>query len=363
VLTLPAALAGPADFEQGDGVKCGRLVHGKTHSAETGKKCLKNLLPLAALSRYPCAWKMAYFSTEPASERRNPAGKNRVWDFFELSSKTHPANRRQPEQPRRKIRPTAMKPVSGIPYWPSRDPIGEIGGLNLYGFVKNGAISSWDKFGLLGIPSTCGYGAMSSDCDGSSHAPTPPDLTKEQKLEVLRDKFKIWYDKAKKDTKWIEKLPDCPCDISCTKTRCTSSGSWNPYERFSFETYDSICIPEGWTEMLKAPSQKHHPGGVHDVREKGKAGKPGQQCMYDAKGKLITEKPGAGTPDFASVSGLLGISDHYAADVDPFEWALELDGNPDVPNVNGVYFQEYMEVRTPNKGKDSSGQPCPKNPK
>ena len=45
-------------------------------------KCLKNLLPFAAQIRYPCAWKMAYFSTEPAPERRNPTGKNRVWDFF-----------------------------------------------------------------------------------------------------------------------------------------------------------------------------------------------------------------------------------------------------------------------------------------
>ena len=91
---------------------------------------------------------MAYFSTEPASERRNPTGKNRVWDFFELSNKTHPAKRRQPAQPRRKIRPTAMKSASGIPYWPSRDPIGENGGLNLYGFVGNSPIRFIDRIGL-----------------------------------------------------------------------------------------------------------------------------------------------------------------------------------------------------------------------
>ena len=90
---------------------------------------------------------MAYFSTEPVSERRNPTGKNRVWDFFRLSNETHPANRLQPAQPRRKIRPTPMKTASGIPLWPSRDPIGEKGGLNLYGFVGNDGV---DRFDLLG---------------------------------------------------------------------------------------------------------------------------------------------------------------------------------------------------------------------
>jgi len=90
---------------------------------------------------------MAYFSTATAPERRNPTEKNRVWDFFGLSSKTHPANRRQPAQPRRKIRPTAMKTASGIPYWPSRDQIGEKGGENLYGFVRNNSTNQLDYLG------------------------------------------------------------------------------------------------------------------------------------------------------------------------------------------------------------------------
>lgn len=57
---------------------------------------------------------MAYFSTKPAPELTNPTGKNRVWDFFQLSNSTHLANRRQPLQQRRKIRPTATIPASGI---------------------------------------------------------------------------------------------------------------------------------------------------------------------------------------------------------------------------------------------------------
>ena len=93
---------------------------------------------------------MAYFSTEPASQRRNLTGRNRVWDFFRLSNETHAANRRQPTQPRRKIRPAATKPVSGIPCWPSRDPIEEEGGENLYGFVRNNSINWSDILGLAG---------------------------------------------------------------------------------------------------------------------------------------------------------------------------------------------------------------------
>jgi len=38
--------------------------------------------------------------------------------------------------------------------WPNRDPIGEEGGANLYGFVENNGINSFDPFGLLDTPSS-----------------------------------------------------------------------------------------------------------------------------------------------------------------------------------------------------------------
>ena len=37
-------------------------------------------------------------------------------------------------------------PVTGR--WPSRDPIGENGGINLYGFVRNNGVNMWDVLGL-----------------------------------------------------------------------------------------------------------------------------------------------------------------------------------------------------------------------
>jgi len=68
---------------------------------------------------------VAYHLSEPALAPCDIPAKNRVWGFFPLSSRTRLAIRRQSPQPRRKNSPTPTKTVSGIPYWPSRDPIGE----------------------------------------------------------------------------------------------------------------------------------------------------------------------------------------------------------------------------------------------
>ena len=97
-----------------------------------------------------CAWKMGYSLTIPASGKTAMSPKNCVWGFFRLSNEAHPANRRQPLKPRRKIRPTPTKSASGIPSWPSRDPIGERGGLDLYGFVRNDTVNRLDIFGRAG---------------------------------------------------------------------------------------------------------------------------------------------------------------------------------------------------------------------
>jgi hypothetical protein len=90
---------------------------------------------------------MAYTLTNPPSEKCELTPKNRVWGFFENSNRTRPANRRQPLGTRRKIRLTPTKTASGIPYWPSRDPIEEEGGLNLYGFVGNNGVNKLDILG------------------------------------------------------------------------------------------------------------------------------------------------------------------------------------------------------------------------
>ena len=67
-------------------------------------------------------------------------------------------------------RPAPTKITSGLYYygyryydpvtgrWPSRDPIGEEGGFNLYGFVTNNGVNNWDYLGFasMQIETSCG---------------------------------------------------------------------------------------------------------------------------------------------------------------------------------------------------------------
>ncbi|MFC7339627.1 hypothetical protein ACFQY0_20730, partial [Haloferula chungangensis] len=45
----------------------------------------------------------------------------------------------------------SRKAASGIPLWPSRDPIGERGGMNLYGFVWNDGVNWFDYLGMIEV--------------------------------------------------------------------------------------------------------------------------------------------------------------------------------------------------------------------
>ena len=94
---------------------------------------------------------MAFYVTTTGSQRQEIADlppKNRVWDFF-----ANPAHRAgyfapQPLETASETTVTVTKTVSGLVCWLSRDPIGELGGLNLYGFVGNEPISRYDRLGL-----------------------------------------------------------------------------------------------------------------------------------------------------------------------------------------------------------------------
>ena len=93
---------------------------------------------------------MGYHLTEPYRVPAQVAAKNSVMGFrIEIGiivRKSAP----QPVDSHREKYPTATRTVSGIPYWLSRDPIGEEGGLNLYGFVGNDGVNRWDYLGLEG---------------------------------------------------------------------------------------------------------------------------------------------------------------------------------------------------------------------
>jgi hypothetical protein len=49
--------------------------------------------------------------------------------------------------------------------WPSRDPLGEVGGSNLYEFVGNSVVNKFDYLGLTGICDSCEKGKKLGEAD------------------------------------------------------------------------------------------------------------------------------------------------------------------------------------------------------
>jgi len=90
---------------------------------------------------------MGFSLTSPTPEKGDPTAKNRVWGFFGDAEQSHRQNRPQPKQPRQGNPPSLTKTVSGRAYWPSRDPIEERGGVNLYSFVENSPLNNVDYLG------------------------------------------------------------------------------------------------------------------------------------------------------------------------------------------------------------------------
>ena len=119
---------------------------------------------------------MGYALSESLLGDKHPTRKNRVWRFSGESNKTHLANQPQAPELRRKNRPSATKTVSGVRYygyryydpvtgrWPSRDPIKEQGGINLYGFLRNSAVNSVDILGQK-ERACSGYDKYKADAD------------------------------------------------------------------------------------------------------------------------------------------------------------------------------------------------------
>ena len=125
---------------------------------------------------------------------------------------------------------------------------------------------------------------------------------------------------------WWSKLPHCPCTILLKEDGC-------PLIAFD---------GEDWT----APKRTRHWGGTWEIRSmpQDKYG-PGQQCVYDAKGNLINDGPGAGTPDKVSPGGIGPTICHILND----GWQYLISTSFD------------HLTHPPDCGCDANGSPCPIN--
>ena len=115
----------------------------------------KIVLPISARKPTLPLEPMGFNHTVPASGKSAMRPENRAWGFSQNGRALSLENRRRGPEPRRKSRPTPTFFTLGIPQWPSRDPIGEEGGVNLYGFVGNNGVSMVDHLGRLAVPAWC----------------------------------------------------------------------------------------------------------------------------------------------------------------------------------------------------------------
>ena len=107
--------------------------------------------------------------------------------------------------------------------------------------------------------------------------------------EQVQEKLRQWY--LSIDDSWLDELPDCPCNI---KLICEC-----PADDWASE------LDGKWTAWKDKPqiANATHRGAVWEIRWYQGPNKPGQQCTYNSKGKLLIDPPAAGTPDRAGWSG------------------------------------------------------------
>ncbi|YCM45274.1 RHS repeat-associated core domain-containing protein [Verrucomicrobiaceae bacterium 227] len=106
---------------------------------------------------------MGFHLTESPSGESHPTAKNRVRGFFGEQPNLRREKSAATKQPRQGNPSTTTKLASGVRYygyryylpelgkWPSRDPIGERGGINLYGMVRNRITSQVDSLGRVPV--------------------------------------------------------------------------------------------------------------------------------------------------------------------------------------------------------------------
>lgn len=154
---------------------------------------------------------MGFYVTEQA----DTPSENRVWGFSGVAAARASRERSNRQYPRRKNESTPTTTASGMRYygyrfyspelgrWLNRDPIEEMGGLNLYAFVDNAPLNDVDAFGLFCFWKWIkGRGAVWT-CIPDPPQPDPNECLYDLVCDQLEHKQELW-------------LWNCQCNTKCS---------------------------------------------------------------------------------------------------------------------------------------------------
>ena len=158
------------------------------------------------------------------------------------------------------------------------------------------------------------------------------------------DEFDTWHNRNSSDVAWLETLP-------------------SPFHAIVVDNNDNIEDPEPaapnlWEAPRRVRQQSFlHHDAVYEMRSRAIIDGHGHQATYNATGGIITVTIAAGTADFASPTSQWRLRQHIIEDVNPYIRALQLDGNPCIPNYRNdlnrpclyekTHVEFYFQVRPP----------------
>jgi len=213
-----------------------------------------------------------------------------------------------------------------IGMWGSRDPIGEKGGVNEYGFVRNNPVSNYDKLGLYTLDDA--RKSLEEQRVAPAILATPdipnglgymPGISARYSDKQI---FEEWLKLEQRNKGFWESLEKCPKRLCFGKKKMPI----NPDSK-------TWATPSKLHPFLR---WKYHPGGFYEMRTA--AAGHGNQCIYDEDGRIMKDIPAAGTADlFSPNSG--GFSKHQTHDVQTFDLSKKLNRIPDYYSVRGIWAE------------------------
>jgi hypothetical protein len=156
--------------------------------------------------------------------------------------------------------------------WPSRDPIGEMGGVNLYGFVSNDGVNSWDMLGQKAI--------KNPGKTGAKYAFIVNGLDSLDDLENLTDqpprKGEICVQVGHSQSTYSGQCATCCQLLTCTRKDgvtydAAGTRTWVPGDSVGDETPRGLMIATGWVNG-SYPSKRT---GNHTAIYLGPGSRPG----------------------------------------------------------------------------------------